>query len=209
LQTGRTLAARFVVGLGNPGRRYVRTRHNAGFRVLETLRRRWQAPEPRKTFCGHVTDVRLPARAGGEARRVVLLAPQTYMNDSGKAVLEMTKFYKADCRDVLVVLDDLALPPGRLRARACGSAGGHKGLADILRVLGTERVPRLRIGIGAAPPEMEAEDYVLAKFGPQEGPTMEEAFDLAADAVEDWIFGDIECVMQEYNRPGGTEDQET
>ena len=140
---------KFVVGLGNPGRKYQHTRHNVGFMVLAGLFGRWQPSPPRKAFSGELCE----AVAAGQ--RVMLLAPQTYMNLSGQAVLEMTAFYKAGASDLLVVMDDMALPVGQLRFRSGGSSGGHKGLADIIRRLGTDQVPRLRIGIGACPPGVE------------------------------------------------------
>jgi len=128
------------------------------------------------------------------------MMPQTYMNRSGSAAAQMAGFYRADPADVLVVLDDMALPPGQLRARAGGSAGGHKGLADVLRAMGSNDVPRLRIGIGPPPPRMDAVDFVLTRFGPDETQDIEHAIQLAADAVGDWVFSGIEYVMQKYNR---------
>ena len=192
---------RFVAGLGNPGRKYDRTRHNLGFRVLDALGRRWRADGPRKAFGGLVWD----ARAGGgpgdaPVRRVVLLAPQTYMNRSGRSVAEMVGFYKARVEDVLIVVDDMALPPGQIRARAGGSAGGHNGLADVLAALGTDEVPRLRLGIGPPPGVMDPVDFVLTRFAPDEEPAVESAVAAAADAVEDWVFHGIRPVMDKYNR---------
>jgi PTH1 family peptidyl-tRNA hydrolase len=138
------------------------------------------------------------ATAAGQ--RVMLLAPQTYMNLSGQAVLEVTGFYKAQVRDLLVVLDDMALPLGQLRFRTGGSSGGHKGLADIVSRLGSEQVPRLRIGIGSPPPGVEGADFVLSTFAPDEEPVMRQAVDLAATAVEDWLTAGMTYVMDKYNR---------
>jgi len=145
-------------------------------------------------------------------RAVTLFEPHTFMNCSGEAVEALTAFYKADCRDLLVVLDDLALPVGALRARARGSAGGHKGLADVLRRLGTQEVPRLRIGIGAPPPHMDAVHYVLAAFEDDETSDIERIIERAADAVEDWIDRGIDRVMDKYNKkrtPDGTSEGQT
>jgi PTH1 family peptidyl-tRNA hydrolase len=111
----------------------------------------------------------------------------------------MSAFYKADPDQILVVLDDLALPTGRLRARAGGSAGGHNGLADVLEALGHTQMPRLRIGIGQAPPNMDSTDYVLRPFEADEREIIETAVQQAADAVEDWVFNGIEFVMDKYN----------
>ena len=170
-----------------------------GFMALEALVRRWRLGDGRQAFGGLLHDVR-PARPDAGRRRVMLLAPQTYMNCSGQAVREAAAFYKAEHQDVLVVLDDMALPVGRLRARAGGSAGGHNGLADVLAALGAEDVPRLRIGIGAPPGEMDAIDFVLRPFEPGELETIRRAVGTAAEAVEDWVFNGIEYVMERYNR---------
>ncbi len=191
---------KFVVGLGNPGRRYARTRHNLGFMVVEALCRRWQTGDGRRAFGGRFYDVR-PERAESGRRRVMMLTPLTYMNCSGRAVRRMADFYKAQRRDILVVLDDMALEPGRLRARSQGSPGGHNGLADVLASLGGQDVPRLRIGIGTAP-EMDATDFVLRLFETGESETISRAIEIAAEAVEDWVFDGIECVMEKYNKKG-------
>lgn len=188
---------KFVVGLGNPGRKYQRTRHNIGWMVLAELARRWQASPPRKAFSGEVCE------ANVASQRVLLLAPQTYMNLSGQAVQEMAAFYKAGPSDLLVVLDDMALPLGQLRFRAGGSSGGHKGLADIVGRLGTEQVPRLRIGIGSPPPRIDGADFVLSTFGPDEQPVIEVAVIAAGQAVEDWLKNGMTYVMDKYNRKGG------
>ncbi len=185
---------KFVVGLGNPGRQYCRTRHNVGFMVLDKLRNRWQADAGRNGFGGLMNEVNLRSRNG--RRKVVLLEPHTYMNRSGSAVAEMVAFYKADLCDVLVVLDDLALPPGKLRFRRSGSAGGHNGLEDIIQALGSDSVSRLRIGIGQQPAQMDVADFVLQSFGKDEAEIMENAVSLAVEAVEDWVLNGIDAVMK-------------
>ena len=190
----------FVVGLGNPGRRYAGTRHNVGFRVVEALVERWSLGSGRNRFDGLFWDGRAP-EAG---RSVGLLAPMTYMNDSGRSLSAMLGFYRADPCDCLVVLDDLALPTGRLRLRPGGSAGGHNGLDDILKACGTTDVPRLRIGIGQPPGSMDARDYVLTEFGKAERETIDLACRDAADAVADWLADDIHHVMERVNRATGT-----
>ena len=189
---------RFVVGLGNPGRRYRGTRHNVGFCVAEVLHERWRLGRPRDGFGGRVADGRV-ARGGQEAR-VTVLCPQTYMNRSGRAVGELVSFYKAAPAALLVVLDDLELPLGRLRLRAQGSAGGHNGLDDVLRALGTRTVPRLRVGIGRPPGSWDPVDYVLAPFRDDEREAIDVAVQQAADAVEDWIFDGIDAAMERTNR---------
>ena len=185
---------KFVVGLGNPGRQYQRTRHNVGFMVLAELARRWSLPPSRRAFDGEVCEGRV-----GETK-VILLAPLTYMNLSGQSVQAMLAFYKALPSDVLVVLDDMALPTAKLRFRADGSSGGQKGLADILRRLGTQAVPRLRVGIGSPPPRIEGSEYVLGTFGPTEMERIAPALFLAGQAVEDWVRHGMAFVMEKYNR---------
>lgn len=192
---------KIVVGLGNPGRQYERTRHNIGFMVLDALVQRWVLGAGRKAFGGLTYDTAVPNPAGLElpAQRVTLLKPHTYMNCSGQAVKAVATFYKTDCSDVLIVMDDLALPPGRIRIRPDGSAGGHKGLKDVQAVLGTDQIPRLRIGIGPTPENMDAADFVLKRFAKDEVESINRAIDLAVTAVEDWLFRPIAEVMDKYN----------
>ena len=194
---------RFVVGLGNPGRDYAETRHNIGFRVVAALRGRWRLDAGRRAFSGRTWEARLQ-RAGTD-RRVVLLEPYTFMNCSGRAVQEMMRFYKADFENLLVVLDDMALEFGRLRMRPEGSHGGHNGLADIIASLGSQSIPRLRIGIGNPPGRMEGRDFVLSRFRGQEVETIADAIERAADAVEDWLFSGSRYVMDHYNRKSDDE----
>ena len=148
---------KLVVGLGNPGAEYRRTRHNVGFDVVVELARRLVAPAPQRKFDGDLVE------AFSRGERLLLLAPTTYMNDSGRSVGAAVEFYKLPAEDVLIVCDDLNLEPGRLRLRAGGSAGGQNGLKDIFRRLGTDAVPRLRVGIGRPPGRMTATDYVLGR----------------------------------------------
>ncbi len=197
-QESNSEKVRFVVGLGNPGRRYGRTRHNVGFAVADALASRWGASEGRRAFEGRLVDAR-PTLAGRQ-RRVMLFQPHTFMNLSGSAVGQLASFYKADRGDVLVVLDDLALPLGQLRVRGGGSSGGHKGLADVLGALGGEEVPRLRIGIGSPPAGVDATDFVLKTFNACEQQTADDAVARAAQAVEDWIVNGLTYVMDTYNR---------
>ena len=188
----------FVVGLGNPGPEYARTRHNVGFRVVETLQRRWGLGPWRSRFDAAVCSGRMARR--DEEVRVVLARPMTFMNASGRAVRRMLDYHKAGPSGLLVVYDEMALELGRLRARPEGSAGGHNGLSDIVRQLGTQQIGRLRLGIGAAPGRMDWADYVLSRFRPDEEEEIAVAVELAADAAEDWIFRGMTYVMERYNR---------
>ena len=184
---------KLVVGLGNPGRKYEGTRHNVGFELVKLLAGRLAAGSPKTQFQGEVYEVRL---AGD---RAWLLCPFTFMNLSGASVLAARDFYKLPLADLLVVCDDFNLPLGRLRARARGSAGGQKGLADILLRLGTDEVSRLRIGIGAPPPGWDVADYVLSRFGEAERKEMDVCLQSAADAVELWAREGIEACMNRHN----------
>lgn len=184
---------KLVVGLGNPGRKYEGTRHNVGFEVLADLARRFGSGAARSNFHGDVIDARI------HDERVVLLAPQTFMNRSGSSVVEARDFYKLDHQDLLVVCDDFNLPLARLRIRARGSAGGQKGLEDIIRRLGGDDVPRLRIGIGQAPDGWDPAEYVLAKFTKAERSVIEAAVWRAADAVTVWVREGVESCMNQYN----------
>ena len=186
-------SVKLVVGLGNPGRKYEGTRHNVGFAVLAELARRHATGRPKSRFHGEVVDADL----GGV--RALLLSPLTYMNLSGTSVQAAVGFYKLDCRDLLVVCDDLNLPLAKLRLRSKGSSGGQKGLEDIIRRLGTEEFGRLRIGIGAPPEGWEAAGYVLGKMSQQEKAEIEDAVSRAADAVALWAGEGIECCMNRYN----------
>ncbi len=194
---------KFVVGLGNPGRQYQDTRHNIGFMVLKELRRRWEPGEGKRKFHARVFS----ANVGGQ--KVLLAGPRTFMNRSGQAVAEMTAFYKAEVESVLVVLDDVALPTGQIRARASGSAGGHNGLNDIIKTLGTNRLARLRIGIGEPPEKMDSADYVLGRFRADEKPVIADAVKRAANAVEDWISKGITYVMNHYNHEADSSNEPT
>jgi PTH1 family peptidyl-tRNA hydrolase len=185
---------RLIAGLGNPGARYQHTRHNVGFWVVDRLAQRWDAACDRyqRRFEG------LTGEAQRGADRVLLLKPQTFMNVSGRSVAAAARFYRIEPDDILIVHDDLDLEPGRIRVRARGSSGGHKGLTDVLQHLGTEQVPRLRIGIGSVPAAATTE-YVLSRFGPQQQERVDLAVDLAADAVECWLEYGIDEAMNRYN----------
>jgi PTH1 family peptidyl-tRNA hydrolase len=184
---------KLVVGLGNPGRRYQRTRHNVGYEALARLAARRSLGPPKARFQGDVVEAEL---AGQKA---LLLCPTTFMNLSGSSVREAMAFYKLPDQNLLVVCDDLNLPVGKLRLRTGGSSGGQKGLEDIIQKLGTDQFARLRIGIGAAPPQWDWADYVLSEFAADERPIIEQALEQAADAVELWAAEGPESCMNRYN----------
>ena len=184
---------KLIVGLGNPGRKYVGTRHNIGFDVLQVLARRLGIDRWQSQFEAEIADARL-----GE-ERVLLLAPTTYMNLSGRAVKSHLVFRKVTAADVLVICDDLNLPPGKLRLRTSGTAGGQKGLQNIVEQLGTTEVARLRIGIGRPLPPIDPSDYVLGKFTGEERPGIDTACTTAADAVETWVQKGMAVAMNKFN----------
>ncbi|MDI3280959.1 MAG: aminoacyl-tRNA hydrolase [Bacillota bacterium] len=184
---------RLVVGLGNPGRRYENTRHNAGFLVLDRLAERLHASEWRRL------DRALVAEGAVDGEKVVLVKPQTYMNLSGLAVRALLDWFKLTPEALLVIYDDMDLPVGRLRLRLEGSSAGHKGMESVLAQVGTEKVARLRVGIGRPAPPMAARDYVLSPFSPEEARSAAQALERAAEAVLCWLRQGAERAMNIYN----------
>ncbi|MBI3912244.1 MAG: aminoacyl-tRNA hydrolase [Armatimonadetes bacterium] len=183
-----------VVGLGNPGSEYASTRHNVGFRVIDRLAQRCGLSVRRSRLrrdahvgCGRVAGV-----------LVCLVKPQTFMNLSGTAVAPLLRAYNLGPEAVILIADDIDLPPGRLRIRARGSAGGHRGIQSVIDALRTQEIVRVRIGVGRPPPE-EAVDYVLSPIPLAERPTIEAAIDRAADAVETILQEGMEAAMNRFN----------
>jgi PTH1 family peptidyl-tRNA hydrolase len=191
-----------VVGLGNPGSEYSGTRHNVGFAALDTLAEKlgWIR---HGDFSRHAKSkfdaLALEGSAGVANEKLMLLQPLTYMNLSGRAVQAAMAFYQLSPADVLIVLDDIALPCGKLRLRAGGSSGGHNGLKDIERVLGTDQYPRLRIGVDAPPPRVPQKDYVLGRFSDEQLAKVQPVLDRAASAVLAWIDDGLESAMNRFN----------
>ena len=192
---------KLVVGLGNPGPRYRRTRHNAGFRVLDAFAARVGAGPVESRFAGRYAEGVL----GG--RRVGLLAPETFMNRSGESLAQaLAALPIADpSTDLLVALDDADLPLGRLRLRARGSSGGHNGLADVLERLATEAIPRLRFGIGRPQEPRDTVDFVLEPFSPAEEEVLALALPRAADAVACFVAEGAAEAMNRFNGPWPTD----
>jgi PTH1 family peptidyl-tRNA hydrolase len=183
-----------IVGLGNPGADYARTRHNAGFQVLERLAERWRADWAyEKKFSAGVARVE---RAG---RRVLLCKPQTYVNASGQAVGAVLAFYRVPLPQVLVVVDDADLPLGEVRLRPGGSSGGHHGLESIEQRLGTREYARLRIGIGRQGGAREITGYVLGRFGSTEAALADRVLSVATDQAETWLEAGIQKAMSQFN----------
>jgi PTH1 family peptidyl-tRNA hydrolase len=185
-----TSRIRLVVGLGNPGAEYDRTRHNVGFAVVDFLAAEWGLTWKHEKSWHALVAI-------GE--KAVLVKPLSYMNRSGEPLAAVANFYKIPPADILVVLDDMALELGRLRLRLEGGTGGHNGLESIIVQFGTEDIPRLRVGIGAAPRE-GATDYVLGRFFDEERPVVEKAIARAAEAVKCAIDNGLLSAMNQFNK---------
>ena len=183
-----------IAFLGNPGPDYAGTRHNAGFMAGEAMAKRLGVSISR------LRHRALTATADIGGRRVLLMLPQTYMNLSGEAVGEAARFYKVPPEHVIAVSDEMALPPGTIRVRTGGSAGGHNGLKSIIAALGTERFPRIRLGVGEPPhPDYDTADWVLGRFGPEDAKLMASAAERAAQAAESYITEGPDRTMSKFN----------
>jgi PTH1 family peptidyl-tRNA hydrolase len=197
---------KLVVGLGNPGKEYVGTRHNIGFEVLDAFATKlgWVSSPAefnrlaKEKFEALAFNGSVQLAAGGTGK-VLLLKPLTYMNLSGRSVQAALAFYQLTPQDLLVVLDDVALPCGKIRLRAGGSSGGHNGLKDIERALGTSQYPRLRVGVDSPPPRVPQRDYVLGKFSPDQRSAVDAAIARATGATVTWIDKGINPAMNQFN----------
>lgn len=186
---------KLVVGLGNPGSKYQGTRHNVGFDVLSCLSTRFSASSPSRKHEAEIAEITI-----GE-EKVLLAAPQTYMNLSGQSVQKVASFFKLELDEILVICDDMNLDVGKIRLRASGSAGGQNGLKDIQNRLNSQEVSRLRVGIGRPPERFPAKDYVLSRFRSVEKDSVEESIYNAADSVECWVREGIQTAMNRFNGP--------
>jgi len=185
-----------IIGLGNPGKEYHRTRHNVGFDVLDVLSEKLNIQIAKSAMHGLIGE----GFVGGE--KVMLVKPQTYMNLSGQCVTALTSFYKVPMENVLVIYDDIDLPLGKLRLRANGSAGTHNGMRSIIGLLGRQDFPRLRVGVGKKPEGWELANWVLSHYATEEDrKTQFDAFLLAADTVIDWVKNGWESAMRTANAP--------
>jgi len=184
---------KIIVGIGNPGKKYARTRHNIGFMVVDRLAERHGLGPWRRRFHAMAIEGRL---GGG---KVLLMKPETYVNETGRALSEAVAWCRTAPEDIMVVCDDLNLPSGRLRVRGGGSSGGHNGLKSVLDSLGAEDVPRLRIGIGAERQSAD-KDFVLSSFTADERPAVADAIDRAAGALEEWLERGVESCQNIYNQ---------
>lgn len=183
-----------IAGLGNPSKEYDRTRHNVGFSVVDVLADKYginMNEKKHRALCG---------KGMIEGERVILIKPQTYMNLSGESIRSVVDFYKVEPAQIIVIYDDISLAAGQLRLRKKGSAGGHNGIKNIIAHLGTLEFPRIKVGIGAKPPQMDLAAYVLSRFSQGEQKLMDEAFRDAAAAVAMILTDGMEPAMNVFNK---------
>ena len=184
---------RIVAGLGNPGRKYQRTRHNVGFDVVHEIARRHPVVSWKQKFDADICELWL------DGDKLLLVKPLTFMNLSGRSIGRLMDFFQLELQELAVICDDMSLETGRLRWRGGGSSGGQKGLASVANHLGTQDFTRLRIGIDRPPGQMDPADYVLGRFRAPEQETMEHAIVTAADSVELWVAEGIDATMNRFN----------
>ena len=183
---GKKLETWLIVGLGNPGSDYARTRHNCGFRVIDILAEKFGCKVDKAKFQG------LYGQCTYHGRKLLLLKPQTYMNSSGRSVLQLSAYFQVPPQRIIVVFDDISLPPGRLRVRADGSAGGHNGIKSIIAEMGSQDFPRVKVGVGAKPnPEYDLANWVLSTFSASEekdlGPALERSAEAALSIIDNGV----------------------
>jgi PTH1 family peptidyl-tRNA hydrolase len=192
-----------IVGLGNPDRRYEKTRHNIGFDTVDALAERYHISlkeRKHRALCGTGMI---------EGTKVLLAKPQTYMNLSGDSVAEILNFYKLDPEEeMLVIFDDVSLAPGNIRVRKKGSAGGHNGIKSIIARAGTQNFMRIKVGVGEKPPGWDLADYVLSRFPDEDRTAVEQAIREALDAAVLMIQGQVDKAMNDFNRKKQAGDSE-
>ena len=183
-----------IVGLGNPGKEYERSRHNCGFRALDILAKELGCSVDRGKFQG------LYGQTVYHGKKLYLLKPLTYMNLSGRSVLQLSAYFSIPPQRIIVLFDDISLAPGRLRVRSDGSAGGHNGIKSIIQSLGTDQFPRVKVGVGAKPhPDYDLADWVLSRFSAQEEKALEPALTNAAEAAVLVLTQGVEKAASAYN----------
>lgn len=184
---------KIVAGLGNPGSKYEKTRHNVGFLVIDRLAERHGISVSRLKWKALVGE----GRIGSE--KVVLVKPQIFMNNSGESLVQIMQFYRPEIDDLILVVDDIDIEFGTVRVRPKGSAGSHNGLKSIVRLLGEDGFPRVKIAVGKKPTYMDLADFVLSGFTTEEKKVIEKELDWATEAVECIVNGDLDLAMNEYN----------
>lgn len=182
-----------VVGLGNPGKNYEYTRHNVGFLAIDKLAEKFNVSVKKIKFKGLYEEIRI------KNEKVILLKPQTYMNNSGESVRELMNFYKVEPENVIVIVDDIDIAPFTLKIKKSGSAGTHNGLKSIIYQIQSDKFPRVKIGVGNNEHKIDLADYVLGGFSKSDGPKIEEAIEKAADSVVEIIENGVESAMNKFN----------
>ncbi len=183
-----------IAGLGNPTKQYENTRHNAGFCVIDYLSDKYNIPVKQAGYKA------LYGSGYMEGQKVILLKPQTFMNLSGESIRQVIDFYKIDPEEELIVVyDDISLPPGQLRVRGKGSAGGHNGIKNIILHTGSQKFPRVRVGVGEKPAQYDLADYVLGHFSKEDQPVMKQAFADAGAAVVEIMTAGLDVAMNKFN----------
>ena len=205
---------KMIVGLGNPGPQYSRNRHNIGFQVVDILAERHDIPLSRAKFnalygsgtLGHSHALGQSRRQNEDMsnQRVLIVRPLTFMNLCGNAVAPIANYFRVEPQDIFVIYDELDLPSGKLRLRPFGGSGGHNGMKSLIRVLGTDRFPRARVGIGRPQTPMSPADYVLQNFSVDEEIIFETLRQRIADAVETWLHHGIDLAMNRFNSAPAT-----
>ena len=191
---GKSNESWLIVGLGNPGKEYERTRHNAGFRAIDVLSESLGCKIDRLKFQGLYSQVNY------QGKKLFLLKPQTYMNLSGRSVLQLSAYFHIPPQRIIVLFDDISLPPGRLRIRADGSAGGHNGIKSIISEIGSQNFPRVKIGVGAKPhPDQDLAEWVLSSFSAKEDQDLSSALIRAAEAALCIIDHSVPEAANRYN----------
>ncbi len=183
-----------IVGLGNPGLQYEKTRHNAGFMVLDCLAKRLGTEISKYKFKAKLAEVEI------SGKRCLVMKPETYMNNSGQAVVEAMNFYKLDADHLIVIYDDISLEPGNMRIRRKGSDGGHNGIKSIIQLTGEDKFPRIKIGVGKKPhPKFDLADWVLSHFKSEEIEKINNVSEKACDSLELMVKGEIDAAMNKFN----------
>ncbi|PIS28707.1 aminoacyl-tRNA hydrolase [Candidatus Saganbacteria bacterium CG08_land_8_20_14_0_20_45_16] len=182
-----------IVGLGNPGEEYAKTRHNLGFQVIDQLAARWEIGQFKTKFSSLIAETRVARH------KVIFAKPQTFMNNSGQAVQALLAWYKLGPEKLIVIYDDVDLVLAQLRLRESGSSGGHRGVQSIIEAIGSPLFPRVRLGIGKNQPSQETADYVLAKIPPAEAKVLAEAVLTATEAVELAVRDGFKSAMNKFN----------
>ena len=185
---------KMIIGLGNPGKEYVNTKHNVGFMVIDAIAKELNETVEKKQ-CQALTQV-----VNWDGEKILLVKPQTYMNLSGQSVMELLNYYNDRIDDLLVIHDDLDLPPGQLRFKQGGGAGGHNGIKNIIAHLGTNVFQRIKVGVGEKPKEYDLADYVLGHFSKEDKVKMEDGYKATMDSIEMILMGDIDAAMNRYNK---------